>query len=120
MADVYAQHRAAFRGVMAYALIYKGQHVGSVAVKVGATVQAYVHLQGFRMARGVAKGCGYDKASAAVETAIEKMEDAQPGYHTDHMKEAREALRQAATLPDGWTWTTKLAKSGFDVYAAIA
>ena len=77
MTNIYEQHDAAFKQVSAFVIAKAGERVATIAFKFpkdgAGTLYAYVHWIGVPMVRGFAKGYGYDKKSAAVESAILKL-----------------------------------------------
>lgn len=78
MTTVYEQHDAAFKQVSAFVITdSKGERVATIAFKFpkdgAGRLYAYVHWIGVPMVRGHANGYGYDKKSAAVESAIPKI-----------------------------------------------
>ena len=78
MTKIYEQHEAAFKYTAAYVVLNTDfQRVATIAFKFpkdgAGRLYAYVHWLGCEMVRGFAGGYGYDKTSAAVESAIEKL-----------------------------------------------
>ncbi len=85
MPDIYDRHRDAFRDVDGYVITdATGDRVATIALKRsrnGMRVYAYAHIIGCEMTRAYAGGGGYDRHSAAVESAVAKMKpnaDAHP------------------------------------------
>lgn len=122
MSDIYTQHDAAFRAVSAFVILRDGERVATVAIKHATAVTAYVHLVGVEMVKGVARGGGYDRASAAAATAIGKI----PVPSADHddaryqtLNALRMMLRLAATGMDAGSWTRELERQGFRVLQAV-
>jgi len=114
--DIYRQHDAAFRQTSAYIIAKDGARVATVALKHGTAVTAYVHLFGVEMVKGIARGGGYDRASAAVATAIGKIrasgDDTAVNAH-------RIALRLAVAGMDAGDWRRELERQGFTVWQAV-
>ena len=119
MADIYEQHRNAFRQVEAYVVLRNGERVATIAFKRprdgAGRLYAYVHWRGTPMARGWADGGGYDKYTAACATAVKRI-----------------ARKADAPNPDGWaafsaalwadtgpTWNDQLRRAGFTVLQAV-
>jgi hypothetical protein len=111
MADIYAQHSAAFSRVSAFVILKDGERVATVTFKFpkdgAGRLYAYVHWIGSPMVRGFAGGYGYDKRSAAARHAAEKITLADPGF-------------LAALLEDsGRYWDDRLRDAGFTVLQAV-
>lgn len=116
MTDIYRQHDAAFRAVNAYVIAKGGERVATVAIRYRAAVTAYVHLIGVEMVKGVARGGGYDRASAAVAEAIGKIR----ASDDDTAVNARRiAMRLAVAGMDAGQWIRELERQGFTVWQAV-
>jgi hypothetical protein len=121
MSNIYDQHQAAFRNVSAYVILKNGERVATIAFKWprGERLYAYVHWIGVEMTRGHANGGGYDKRSAAVASAVNKM-----GVNTrveplgDEMSAHVDFMR-ATSRDDGHEWHNRLRNAGFDVVQAV-
>ena len=78
--NVYQKHDSAFALVSAGALVINGEQKGTVAFKFPKDGQGrlscYLHLFGYQMTVGTAGGYGYDKKSAALESACRLLSDA--------------------------------------------
>ena len=117
MTNIYDQHRAAFARVSAWVIAdAAGARIGTVAIKYPADgagrLWAYVHVLGVPMVRDYAGGGGYDKATAAVESAARKIEDSPEDPHTAAW---RTALRDCG----GRGWYRALEKAGYRVMQAV-
>lgn len=132
MTDIYTQHDAAFARVSAFVILDgQGERVATVALKYPADgagrLYAYVHLIGVPMVRGFASGGGYDKRSAAVASAIGKIEPwkadpANPSDLNDRIAEVEENRRKfGAAWSDMHSddWTRAIEKQGFRVLQAV-
>lgn len=133
MPDIYDQHDAAFARVSAFVICRDGGRVATVALKFPADgagrLYAYVHWLGLPMVRGFAGGYGYDKRTAAVQTAAKSIPlgaafskaqetgleycEGRPWY------EAFPAFREALQGADGTSWDRALEKAGFTVWQAV-
>lgn len=116
MADIYAQHAAAFASVSAFVILNRtGEHVATVALKFprdgAGRLYAYVHWTGVEMKRGHANGYGYDKLSAAVADAARRIE-----WPADA---AAAAFAAAAMLDCGADWILAVESAGFRVLQAV-
>lgn len=126
MTKIYDQHDAAFRQVSAYIVLKDGEPVAKVAIKFPADgagrLYAYVHWFGTAMVRDFAGGYGYDKRSAAVAGALQKMADA-PGtdisHYTTAEADALGAFMEARHAMHGNDWSRALEKAGFRVVQAV-
>lgn len=132
MTNIYDQHISAFKNVSAYVILKDGKRVATVAFKYpkdgAGRLYAYVHWIGTEMARGFANGYGYDKHSAAVESAVERIEHVHdPEAHAkdwirlDDEKTNAEIDAFKAILKDcgGSYWDIKLENAGFSVLRAV-
>lgn len=120
MANIYDQHRAAFTNVSAYVIMLGGEKVATVALKFprdgAGRLYAYVHWLGAEMVRGFAGGYGYDKRTAAVQSAIAKLpHDAQGSICFDDMRAFIAAIDNAG----GEYFDRALANAGFTVLQAV-
>lgn len=124
-ANVYRQHYAAFSKVSAYVILHNGERVATVAIKYprdgAGRLYAYVHYVGVPMVRAFAGGFGYDKRTAAVRSAVRKIDPAQ--MVEDHWKKEREACeaftRVMRDAPDGQIWSCTLQDAGYNVLQAV-
>ncbi len=128
-ANVYDQHRASFANVSAYVIVHNGKRVATIALKYpkdgAGRLLAYVHWLGEPMARGYAGGYGYDKTSAAIANAAQKLTilqsswpDGTPHYPAETL--ALHALfRDTLVRDDGNHWDLALTYAGFDVWSAV-
>lgn len=131
MTQIYKQHDAAFASVSAYVILKDAKRVATVAFKFprdgAGRLYAYVHWLGTEMVRGYAGGYGYDKTSAAVESACRKLPelsreafaDGVP-HHSDAERANYGAFIAAITLGnDGQYWDRRLTDAGFTVLQAV-
>jgi len=125
-ADIYEQHKAAFSQVSAFVIIdpTTGGRVATVAIKFprdgAGRLYAYVHWVGLEMVRGFASGGGYDKRTAAVASAAQKLPlglDAETGVRVDPMHHYND-FKRAAEKDGGEDWTRAVEKAGFVVIQA--
>ena len=120
MTDIYKQHEAAFAHVSAYVVLKDGERVATIAFKFprdgAGRLYAYVHWFGLEMVRGHANGYGYDKKSAAVESAIAKLKLAtSPEAYSVCASEFKIMLSNIG----GSTWDARLRDAGFTVLQAV-
>lgn len=82
--SVYDKHSKAFQHVSAYVIVKDGNQVGSIAYKFpkdgAGRLTCFLHFNGYAMVTGFAGGCGYDKKSAALESAASKLFTATNDY----------------------------------------
>lgn len=121
MTDVYDQHRASFPHISAYVIVHGGKQVGTIAFKFprdgAGRLYCYAHWFGVPMVRGYAGGYGYDKKTAACNSAARKMPASLPeGYEGD---DVFTALKAALNRDDGHEWHNNLRHMGFDVWQAV-
>jgi hypothetical protein len=134
MTSIYDLHDKAFARVSAFVVARNGEKVATVALKFptdgAGRLYAYVHWLGLEMVRGHAGGYGYDKRTAAVLAAANRIPlgaafaraqqvglqyaEGRPWY--DLFPAFREALIDDST---GEYWPRKLEKAGFTVLQAI-
>jgi hypothetical protein len=120
MTKIYDQHDAAFKSVSAYVVLKDGKVVAKVAFKFGGAVTAYVHWIGTEMQRGQAGGGGYDRQSAAVAKAADKL--LLPNVTSMGLADpssAEYAFFHAARKDGGNTWLRSLENAGFVVVQAV-
>ena len=121
MSNVYDQHRAAFANVSAYVILENGEHVGTVAFKYprdgAGRLYCYFHAYGTQMVRGYAGGGGYDKHSAAAQSAASRI-DISDATQTPRIWPRLEKLR-AAIKDQGHHWDHDLREAGFTVVQAV-
>lgn len=120
--DIYALHDKAFNRVSAYVILDKdGECVAKVSFKFPADgagrLYAYVHWLGVPMVRGHAGGYGYDKRSAAVASAVNKM--IVPVEMEPLKAAAMHNFLGATETNGGEYWDTRLRNAGFIVIQAI-
>lgn len=74
MTTIYYQFDKHFAKASAYALMYAGKYVGTIAIKYPADgagrLYAYIHIHGTEMQRAHAGGYGYDKSAHALQKAM--------------------------------------------------
>jgi hypothetical protein len=125
MTTIYEKHRASFNSVSAYIILNKqGDRVATIAFKYprdgAGRLYAYVHVLGTEMVRGYASGGGYDKATAAVSSAIPKIKD---GLDLNQKSEAwviqYDTLRSALAKDNGWHWYQAAEQADFTVLQAV-
>lgn len=118
MTKIYDQHKAAFANVSAYVVLHNGERVATIAFKFpkdgAGRLYAYVHWIGCEMVRGAANGYGYDKCSAAVESAISNIS-------SPHEVIDDRFVKFAAVLKNcgGNNWDRCLSDIGFTVLQAV-
>lgn len=121
MSDIYEIHSKAFRGVTAYCVTDReGKHIARVAFtfsRSGLRTTCYFHIFGYEMTRVYASGGGYDKASAAAQSAVKRTKPAKylPGQGIDYkMETIRDAIKDRGT-----SWDQDLRDAGFNVLQAV-
>lgn len=123
---IYTQHDAAFANVSAFVVLNKeNERVATIAFKFprdgAGRLCAYVHWIGVEMVRGHANGYGYDKRSAAVESATEKL--IANARLSDFVKrpDFSEATCFVNAVKDcgGDSWDSALRNAGFIVFQAV-
>ena len=116
MSDIYDQHKAAFNNVAAYVVMRDIERVATIAFKFpkdgAGRLYVYVHWIGLEMVRGHASGYGYDKRSAAIESAIKAM--CKKVTPTDSWP-----FTNALSDIGGSNWETELRRAGFTVFQAV-
>jgi len=113
MTNIYTRFDRATSDITAIALLRNGKPVGRIVIKYGAAATAYVQIWGAPMATARATGGGYDKATAAVMSAVERMTD-RPNKRDTVATAAFDAIRAVASEWDGGTrYTSALVAAGF-------
>ena len=129
---IYDLHDKAFNRVSAYVIMAEKptgiinkvqlERVATIAFKFPADgagrLYAYVHWLGVEMVRGHANGYGYDKKSAAVESAIAKLLKQYEGT-TQEVDLSRIAFIKSLKDIGGATWDSALRDAGFTVLQAV-
>lgn len=120
--NIYDAHQKAFANVSAFVILKDGERVATVAFKFprdgAGRLYAYVHWIGIEMVRGSASGYGYDKRSAAVESAVKQMNDA-PNLGLRPDFSPIDAFICAMHSDSGLYWNQRLEKAGFTVIQAV-
>ena len=120
MADIYDQHKAAFPNVSAYVIARNGEKVATIAFKYprdgAGRLYAYVHWLGVPIVRGFAQGYGYDKVTAAVESALPKMVMSVVFPNREDQDAFISAIREDKS---GHYWNNRLEEAGFTVWQAV-
>lgn len=113
--STYDKFDAAFRGVSAYAILKDGKPVGRAVFKHGGRCTVYFQAWGAAMVTASAGGGGYDRATAAVESAAaEIICDDDSAWPT--VQEIKDAI---ANGPEGYRWQSRLEAVGFTVANVI-
>lgn len=109
MTNTHELHNKAFSSVSAFVVCKDNERVATIAFKFpkddAGRLWCYFHFIGEPMVRAYAGGYGYDKKSAAVESAVEKLPD----------NEFKAALSNIG----GNTWDRALREAGFTVLQAV-
>lgn len=123
MTNIYEQHDKAFANVSAYVILKDGNSVAKIAFKFprdgAGRLYAYVHWVGAEMVRGQAGGYGYDKRSAAVQDAVQKMKPHRSNVDGAYNDPKQTAFMSAFAMDGGEYWDTKLRVAGFTVIQAV-
>ena len=128
--NIYDQQIAAFSQVKACAVVHGGVHVANICIKYPALghgerpVTAFVWFLGMTPAKGVARGYGYDKTSAACRIAAEAMPEygASDKYGNDWSAQHNlcEKFKDALIVGDGGTtWDRALRDRGFTILNVV-
>jgi len=122
---IYEQHDKHFANVSAYVVIDPAAPANPMTVALhyprdgAGRLYAYVHVRGLPMVRAFASGGGYDKASAAVQSAVERIElDASGDGYMKPYNDQAERLK-AVQLDNGHEWASALAHAGYVVLKAV-
>jgi hypothetical protein len=123
MPNVYDQHRASFATVSAYVVLdLTGERVANVAVKYprdgAGRVYCYFHVFGAEMARGFANGYGYDKCSAAAESAVARIKPPEGADWQTH-RDTITRIKTALAGGQGVDWARRLQDAGYLVIQAV-
>ncbi len=114
---IYEQHEKSFANVQAYVIAKDNNRVATIAFKFpkdgAGRLYAYVHWIGKEMVKGMANGYGYDKKSAACESAMESLK--KQGDLSNECMVFYSALRDIG----GSNWDRALEKEGFNVWQAV-
>lgn len=122
VSDIYTQHETAFKNIAAFVVCNnKGERVATIAFKFGNAVTCYLHIIGLTMTKGRANGGGYDRKSAAIHHAMQKvgcgsMESKEAARYDDIVAALREALARG-NGPS--SWDSALREAGYNVFQAV-
>lgn len=125
MTNIYNQHRAAFANVSALVVMRGKERIATLAFKYprdGASrLWCYVHFFGMPMVRGYASGYGYDKRTAAVESAIAKID---PEYFSEsqwakYRKECSRFCDAINKANNGIDWADSFRNAGYEALSAV-
>jgi len=113
MTTAYEKHSKAFAVVSAGALVVNGVQIGTLAFKFpkdgAGRLTCFLHIHGSPMVVGSAGGWGYDKKSAALESACKILDE--------------DVFIQFPALKslncDGDSFDRALAKAGINYYSAV-
>jgi hypothetical protein len=126
--DIYDKHDAAFKNVNAYVIHKDGERKATIAFKRSASglrLTVFVHWFGLPMVTAFASGGGYDKASAAVASAMVKIAMLKrcSNLEEDRLaweREYSQGLAEFIIIEDGgYSWDRYLRDAGFDVWQAV-
>jgi len=117
---IYDQHDKAFKNVQAFVVMKGTERVATIAFKFPADgagrLYAYVHWFGAEMVRGFANGYGYDKKSAACESASDCNK---PIWGNGRIPAEQDHFWRAINNVGGSTWDRRLRDAGFNVFQAV-
>lgn len=122
MADIYAQHRAAFVKVAAYVILKDGKRVANVAFKFagsGLRTTCFFHVFGAEMAKAFASGGGYDKISASAEVAVKSIIIPAQNGSERALQDNLVAIKHALAGDSGHSWDRRLEDAGYTVLQAV-
>ena len=121
--SVYDKHSKAFQQVAAYVIVKDGKQVGTIAYKFpkdgAGRLSCFLHFHGYNMVTGFAVGYGYDKKSAALESAAShKSLSVKDEYN------GLSAIDEYPVIPElqnigGSDAQAVLSKSGYSLYQAV-
>lgn len=131
--SIYDQHDKAFSNVSAYVIMRQGERVATIAFKFpkdgAGRLWCYVHLLGLEMVRGYAGGYGYDKRSAAVCNAVEKIKPdvkdssfaGQQWYELSQIAKEEQRQHFVNALKDigGQDWDAAFRAAGYGILKAV-
>lgn len=115
--NIYEDHDKTFSYVSAFVVCKDGARVATVAfsfARSGLRVTAFVHWIGCEMVKGIARGGGYDRKTAACAHAVSKTCKPIPHPNTD-----MDAFVAALAKDQGPTWDAQLHRAGFTVLQAV-
>jgi hypothetical protein len=117
--SVYPKFESAFSNVRAYAVFKDGAPVAKIVFKFprngASALPVFVHFMGLRMVKGVAKGYGYDKKTAACIHAAETLRKENANETNPDFL----AFVNALSIDDGYDFARNLEKSGFLVFQVV-
>jgi hypothetical protein len=117
-----AQSKAA-KDVMAYVIMQGANCVGKISFQYNSANTActcYLTVHGAGIAKGVAKGGGYDRKSAAADMAAQSLPPLNENYAAIiGYAENYAAIKSALNQDNGHTWEAHLRDAGYNAIQAI-
>lgn len=119
---VYDQHDKAFDQVSAYVIMRGKERAATIAFKSprdgAGRLNVFCHWIGLPMVKGYAGGYGYDKRTAALANAAQRVE-LDPEHQTPAQLKAQKRFIKCLSLDNGYDWATQLREHGFTVLQAV-
>ena len=121
-ATIYDQYAKAFSSVSAYVICKNGTRIATVAFRFprddAGRLRCFAHVVGAPMVRGYATGYGYDKKSAAAESAFARI-DVADFMTGDPYSDHAATLKAALAANEGYVWYRRIRDAGYDVFQAV-
>ena len=122
--DVYDQFDKATGMLEAWVILIEGDYCARVVLKHGGQLTAYCQVWGFPMAKGIARGGNYDRATAGVESAFAKIQAREDGVLSCDPRREEQLLRLQSLIAntrenDGTHWFNRLEQAGVTVARVI-
>lgn len=125
MQKIYDQHSTAFSNVSAFVILKNGERVATVAFKFpkdgAGRLWCYFHWLGVPMFRAYAGGYGYDKRSAAIESAAREYKPSPKNKDEVYLwlETDQGWACNALYCMGGKDWADTLRDAGFTVLQAV-
>ena len=119
---IYDSFDSATRHLSAFAVLDSGQYVARVIFRYaesGMRVTCYLQAWGSPMVRAYANGCGYDRCTAAIDSALARACKASAADEARPDVQAVLDRMRHAVKDDGMSWDSALIKAGFTVLSLL-
>jgi hypothetical protein len=117
--NIYDLYHKSFLHSAGYVIVKDGQKVATVAFKFPADgagrIYCYFHVSGATMVRSYAGGYGYNKQSAACESAVAAITAVIPPEYQAHI----DAFKAALDSRPGYEWERRIREAGYEVWQIL-
>lgn len=119
---IYESFDSATKRLSCFAVLDSGQYVARVIFRYaesGMRVTCYFQAWGSPMVKAYANGCGYDRCTAAINSALARACKASAADEARPEVQAIAERMRHAVKDDGMSWDSALIKAGFTVLSLL-